>query len=99
MMLANHAGDHAIYPDCRPPFVNAMAKAIAEGTYDRIELLCPYTNLTKGEIVKRGIELGVDYHHTYSCYRGSEKHCGNCGTCTERHESLAEAGLDPADFD
>ena len=99
LMLANHAGDHAIYPDCRPPFVNAMAKAIAEGTYDRIELLCPYTNLTKGEIVKRGIELGVDYHHTYSCYRGSEKHCGNCGTCTERHESLAEAGLDPADFD
>ena len=99
IMLANHSGDHAIYPDCRPGFVEAMGQAISAGTYDDIKLHCPYTGLTKGEIVRRGIELGVDYRRTYSCYKGGEHHCGTCGTCTERHEALAEAGLDPNDFD
>lgn len=99
LMLANHAGDHAIYPDCRPEFVDAMGKAIEKGTYDGIQLFCPYTTLTKNDIVRRGVELGVDYHRTYSCYRGEEKHCGTCGTCTERHEALAAAGLNPAEFD
>ncbi len=99
IMLANHSGDHAIYPDCRPSFVEAMGKAIGAGTYDDIRLFCPYTGLTKGEIVRRGVELGVDYHRTYSCYKGGEKHCGTCGTCTERHEALAFAGLDPREFD
>mgnify|MGYP000822738255 FL=1 len=64
-----------------------------------IRLFCPSTNLTKADIVKRGVALGVDYHHTYSCYRGGEHHCGVCGTCTERHEALEQAGLDPAEFD
>lgn len=94
VMLANHAGDHAIYPDCRPGFARAMADAIAEGTYDRIELLTPYTNLTKTDIARRGAALGVDYSHTYSCYKGGEKHCGTCGTCVERHQAFAEAGLE-----
>ena len=76
-----------------------MGKAIAEGTYEHLTLFCPYTNLTKSDIVKRGVELGVDYRNTYSCYRGGERHCGTCGTCTERHEALADAGLNPADFD
>jgi len=99
LMLANHAGDHAIYPDCRPDFVKAMGAAVKAGTYDGIELFCPYTDLTKNDIVRRGVELGVDYRHTYSCYRGEEKHCGTCGTCTERYEALAAAGLNPAEFD
>ena len=99
IMLANHSGDHTIYPDCRPDFVEAMAGAVAAGTYENIRLFCPYTNLTKADIVKRGVALGVDYHHTYSCYRGGEHHCGVCGTCTERHEALEQAGLDPAEFD
>lgn len=99
IMLANHSGDHAIYPDCRPAFVEAMGAAISAGTYDDITLFCPYTGLTKGEICRRGVELGVDYRHTYSCYRGGERHCGTCGTCTERHEALAFAGLNPADYD
>ena len=50
LMLANHAGDHAIYPDCRPGFVDAMSRATQEGTYDGITIYAPYTNLTKGEI-------------------------------------------------
>ncbi|MDE5942463.1 MAG: 7-cyano-7-deazaguanine synthase QueC [Muribaculaceae bacterium] len=99
IMLANHSGDHAIYPDCRPAFVEAMGKAIEEGTYERLRLFCPYTGLTKGEIVKRGLAVGIDYRQTYSCYRGGEKHCGTCGTCSERHEALREAGLNPTDFD
>ena len=99
VMLANHAGDHAIYPDCRPQFVAAMDAAIQAGTYEHIRLFCPYTGLTKSDIVKRGVELGVDYRHTYSCYRGDAIHCGTCGTCRERHEAFADAGLDPAQFD
>lgn len=99
VMLANHAGDHAIYPDCRPAFVDAMGKAIETGSGDKVRLFCPYTHLTKNEICQRGVALGIDYHHTYSCYKGTEHHCGACGTCIERHEALASAGLNPADFD
>ncbi len=93
VMLANHAGDHAIYPDCRPGFVTAMGAAIAAGTYEHIELRAPYTGMTKGEIALRGKALGIDYSKTYSCYKGGEKHCGRCGTCVERREALAEAGI------
>lgn len=100
VMIANHAGDHAIYPDCREAFVKAMGQAIAEGTYERIELRAPYTLLTKSEIARIGKTLGVDYGHTYSCYRGGEKHCGRCGTCVERRQALAEAGIDdPTEYE
>ena len=91
--IANHSGDHAIYPDCRPGFIKAMGQAIGEGTYEHLELRAPYTGLTKGEIALRGKELGVDYSHTYSCYKGGEHHCGKCGTCVERREALEFAGI------
>jgi len=93
VMIANHGGDHAIYPDCRPQFVKAMGEAISAGTFVNIELRAPYTNLTKGDIAVRGRDLGVDYSHTYSCYKGGATHCGCCGTCVERREALAFAGL------
>ncbi|MDE6033042.1 MAG: 7-cyano-7-deazaguanine synthase QueC [Muribaculaceae bacterium] len=93
VMLANHSGDHSIYPDCRPEFIDAMAHAIAAGTYEAIELRAPYTNLTKAQIAMLGRDLGIDYSTTYSCYKGGEHHCGVCGTCRERRESLAEAGI------
>ena len=100
ILIANHSGDHAIYPDCRPGFVDAMGKAIAEGTYEGIRLSAPYTSLTKAEIVARGSRLGVDYSNTYSCYRGKERHCGTCGTCRERAEAFALAGVnDPTVYD
>lgn len=99
LMMANHGGDHAIYPDCRPGFVDAMSKAIAEGTYAGITIEAPYTNITKTDIARRGAALGVDYSHTYSCYKGGEHHCGRCGTCTERRQAFAEAGVpDPTDY-
>ena len=100
VMMANHGGDHTIYPDCRPEFVSAFDAAARAGTYVNVGLLSPYTNWTKGQIAKRGKELGIDYGETWSCYRGGERHCGRCGTCRERREALAEAGIDdPTEYE
>lgn len=96
VMMANHGGDHAIYPDCTPEFVNAFDQAAAAGTFVKVHLLSPYTNLTKGDIALRGKKLGINYAETWSCYKGGEKHCGKCGTCVERKEALAYAGIDDA---
>ena len=97
VMMANHSGDHAIYPDCRPEFVDAFAKAVEAGTYEGIQLVSPYCNITKRDIALRGKELGIDFSLTYSCYKGGEKHCGKCGTCTERKEALE--GFDPTEYE
>ena len=93
VMMANHGGDHTIYPDCRPEFVEAFDAAARAGTYDGIGLLSPYTNMTKGQIAQRGKELGIDYSETWSCYKGGDRHCGRCGTCVERREAMAQAGI------
>lgn len=99
VLIANHGGDHAIYPDCRAGFVKAMGRAMEEGTYDHVELIAPYTGITKSDIARRGTELGVDYSHTYSCYKGGELHCGKCGTCVERKEAFQLAGIpDPTRY-
>lgn len=92
VMMANHGGDHDIYPDCRPEFVTAMSEATRLGTYPGIEVSAPYTHLSKTDIARKGIALGVDYSKTWSCYRGGDKPCGKCGTCVEREEALREAG-------
>lgn len=97
VLMANHSGDHFIYPDCRPEFVEAMGRAICAGTTNGVQLLAPYTSWTKRQIALRGKELGVDFTHTYSCYKGGEKHCGKCGTCVERKEALE--GFDPTDYE
>ena len=100
VMLANHGGDHTIYPACRPAFIEAMNAAIEAGTFADVKLDAPYTGLTKGQIAARGAALGLDYSTTYSCYKGGEKHCGRCGTCVERREALAEAGvIDTTEYD
>lgn len=93
VMLANHSGDHSIYPDCRPGFVKAMSRAIGEGTYEGIVIDAPYTDITKSDIARIGKRIGVDYNLTYSCYKGGERHCGKCGTCVERMEALRDAGI------
>ena len=94
VMLANHGGDHAIYPDCRPSFVAAFSKAAESGTYNGVQLWAPYTNLTKADIARHGKALGIDYSETWSCYKGGIHHCGKCGTCQERREALREAGIE-----
>ena len=93
LVIAAHAGDHAIYPDCREDFMAAMADALRLGTYAGIEILRPFIHFTKAEIATRGAELGVDFVQTWSCYTGGEIHCGECGTCVERREAFAVAGL------
>ena len=97
VMLANHGGDHAIYPDCRRGFVDAMSEAIRQGTYDGIVIDAPYTDITKSDIARIGKKIGVDYNLTYSCYKGGENHCGKCGTCVERMEALRDAGIELKD--
>ena len=94
VMMANHGGDHTIYPDCRPAFVNAMSQATEAGTYVGVQVSAPYTQITKTDIARRGAALGIDYTETWSCYKGGERHCGKCGTCRERIEALAEAGIE-----
>ena len=100
VMMANHGGDHTIYPDCRPEFVDAFDKTAQAGTFNGVRLLSPYCNMTKGQIAARGKELGIDYSKTWSCYRGGDKHCGKCGTCVERKEALSDAGIDdPTEYE
>lgn len=100
LMIANHGGDHAIYPDCRPEFVTAMSEAISAGTYERLRIFAPYTDITKSDIAVRGARCGVDFVETWSCYKGGERHCGRCGTCVERKEAFRKAGLeDPTIYD
>ena len=93
VMIANHAGDHTIYPDCRPEFIEAMDAAVDKGTFAHLHILAPYTNITKADIARHGKAMGLNYATTWSCYKGGEKHCGKCGTCMERKEALSEAGI------
>lgn len=94
VFIANHGGDHSIYPDCRPEFVEAISDAAVAGTYTKTRIEGPYTNITKADIASIGKRLGIDYTETWSCYKGGKKHCGCCGTCVERREALAEAGIE-----
>lgn len=99
LVIAAHAGDHAIYPDCREEFMSAMEAAIVAGTYVSVRLLRPFIALTKADIARRGHDLGVDFARTWSCYVGGERHCGECGTCVERREAFALSGVpDPTDY-
>ncbi len=93
ILLGNHYGDHAIYPDCRKDFVEPMAEAIRAGTYAQIALVTPFTSWSKTDIARKGSELGVPFDMTYSCYNGRELHCGKCGTCVERKEAFLESGV------
>ncbi|MCB1065364.1 MAG: 7-cyano-7-deazaguanine synthase QueC [Verrucomicrobiae bacterium] len=100
LVIAAHAGDHAIYPDCREDFMQAMGEAIQRGTYADIALLRPFIDMRKEGIALRGAELGVDFSQTWSCYKGGDIHCGKCGTCVERKEAFDLAGIDdPTDYE
>lgn len=93
--IANHFGDHAIYPDCRATFINPMTQAIEAGTTSSVRIMAPYTAVDKTEIARRGKALGIDYAETWSCYEGGEVHCGACSTCRERIEAIRLAGISP----
>lgn len=98
--IANHGGDHTIYPDCRPEFINAMTAATQAGTFNNTLIEAAFTNITKADIVRIGTKLGINYAETWSCYKGGDCHCGKCGTCIERKEAFREAGLtDPTKYE
>jgi len=97
---AAHSGDHAIYPDCRNAFADAMAAAMALCDWQKVGLSRPFVDWTKADIVKRGAQLDVPFAQTWSCYKGREKHCGRCGTCIERREAFDLARVaDPTDYE
>lgn len=99
---AVHAGDHTIYPDCRPEFIDAFARMQTEalrGVAD-VTLFAPFARIDKAEIVRVGSEIGVPYGETWSCYKGGAFHCGTCGTCVERREAFILAGVaDPTVYE
>jgi len=96
---AAHSGDHAIYPDCRNEFAEAMAAAIRIADWNPVELMRPFVDWTKADIVHRGAELGVPFARTWSCYKGGAQHCGRCGTCIERREAFDLAKVeDPTPY-
>jgi len=99
---AVHAGDHFIYPDCRPAFIETFAQMQAcalEGMW-KIELFTPYVHQAKADIARKGLELGVPFAKTWSCYKSSDIHCGRCGTCVERQEAMHIAGaIDPTEYE
>ncbi|MDG2170459.1 MAG: 7-cyano-7-deazaguanine synthase QueC [Opitutales bacterium] len=96
---AAHSGDHAIYPDCRNEFAEALDKAIRLADWQEVYLNRPFVDLTKADIVKLGSELNVPFEQTWSCYEGQDVHCGRCGTCIERREAFHLAGVeDPTEY-
>ncbi len=100
LVIAAHAGDHAIYPDCRADFMAAMSEAIRLGTYAQLQIIDPFIGCDKAAIAAEGARLGVDFSHTYSCYKGGERHCGLCATCRERKDAFRRAALpDPTRYE
>jgi 7-cyano-7-deazaguanine synthase len=97
---AAHAGDHAIYPDCTEPFVRTLNAAITAGNWPPTpQIRAPFLEWTKADIVRLGAELAVPFEETWTCYQGAEVHCGACGSCMERREAFAGAGVpDPTQY-
>ena len=95
-----HASDRGVYPDCRPEFVKALESALQIGTDEReLRIIAPFINMSKSDVVRTGLRLGVPYHMTWSCYKGGTKHCGVCSSCRERKRAFAEAGIkDPTEY-
>jgi|TARA_Y100000310_G_scaffold247412_1_gene253010 7-cyano-7-deazaguanine synthase len=95
-----HSGDHDIYPDCRKEYVKQLSKTIEMCDWHKIKLVAPFLNIDKGDIVIKGQALNVDYSLTWTCYKGKDKACGKCGSCTERLEAFDKAGTkDPLKYD
>lgn len=84
-----HSGDHFIYPDCRPEFVQKMHDVCQIANYEPVDIISPYLSQTKIEILADGLAMGLDYSQTWTCYNGREKACGKCGSCQERLEAFA----------
>ena len=99
VFYAAHAGDHLIYPDCRPEFLRAIREVAKVADFHQVKIYTPFLEWRKDRIVRLGMALGVDYSLTWSCYKGQEKACGKCGTCVERLEAFSLVGVkDPIEY-
>ena len=95
-----HGGDHAIYPDCRPEFVEKMDAVCRVANYQPVAIEAPFMALDKSDILAQGLQLDLDYSQTWTCYNGRERACGVCGSCVERREAFAAHGLtDPLPYE
>lgn len=95
-----HGGDHAIYPDCRPEFIEQMDRVARVANYEPVRVEAPFMRFTKGQILGEGLAMDLDYSHTWTCYNGREKACGRCGACTERLEAFAAHAItDPLPYE
>ncbi|CCG93599.1 MAG TPA: 7-cyano-7-deazaguanine synthase QueC [Marinobacter hydrocarbonoclasticus] len=95
-----HGGDHAIYPDCRPEFVEKMDAVCRVANYEPVGIEAPFMAMDKGQILAEGLKLGLDYSQTWTCYNGRDKACGRCGSCVERLEAFAANGVtDPLAYE
>jgi 7-cyano-7-deazaguanine synthase len=102
IFIGVQALDYSGYPDCRPEFIDAFQKVIDLGTKDttKITLFAPFIHMTKADILREGIKLGVPYEHTWSCYKNEGKACGSCGSCHFRKEAFFEVGRkDPIEYE
>ena len=102
IFIGVQALDYSGYPDCRPEFIEAFQKVIDLGTKDttKITLFAPFIHMTKADILREGIKLGVPYEHTWSCYKNEGKACGTCGSCHFRKEAFFEVGRkDPIEYE
>jgi len=88
-----HGGDHVLYPDCRPGFVEAMNHVAGIANFEPVKLHAPYLKVSKADILREGLAMGLDYRHTWTCYEGRELACGVCGSCRERLEAFAANGV------
>ncbi|HQI81489.1 MAG TPA: 7-cyano-7-deazaguanine synthase QueC [Deltaproteobacteria bacterium] len=99
VLIASHAGDHPVYPDCTNDFIEAMSRAATLGTFAGVRIEAPFAGLDKRAIARIGRDMGVDFTRTWSCYKGLDLHCGTCATCLERKYALEhDSGLDPTRY-
>ena len=95
-----HSGDHAIYPDCRPEFVEKMNAVCEIANYEAVSIETPYLKVSKTDILTDGLQMGLDYAQTWTCYNGRERACGKCGACQERLEAFRDNGAtDPLEYE
>ncbi len=99
VLIASHAGDRAVYPDCRAEFTDAFSLAASLGTYAQVKVSAPFHKMSKRDIAELGKKIDFDFTLTWTCYNGGEIHCGKCAACHERRSALTSVfGTDPTKY-